>query len=84
MAKTMVRYNEHFNARTRRESMFANAALVVGGGLSLFFTKQRPHNLACGALSYMAAKQALQYVDVEPSEQDRLPLTTKEYDWLQR
>ena len=62
-AKTLVRFNEHFQARARRENNIANAALVLGGGLSLAFTKQRPHNLACGALSYMAAKQILAMVD---------------------
>ena len=64
--------------------MISNVAMFVGGGLSLLVTKQRPHNMACGALSYMAAKQVVQHMDSEPNELDRLPLTTKEYDWLER
>ena len=38
-AKTLVRYNVHFQAKMRRDNLFANAALLFGGGLSLAVTK---------------------------------------------
>ena len=56
-AKTLVRYNEYFKAKSRRDGIAPSVALFLGGALSLSFTKHRTHTLACGALSYIAAKQ---------------------------
>ena len=56
-AKTLVRYNEYFQAKSRNENMIPNIALFLGGAASLAITKHRTHNMACGAMSYIAAKQ---------------------------
>lgn len=66
--------------------MINNGAMLVGGALSCLVTKQRPHNLAIAALSYIGATQAqdyyCQHVQVDDIK-DRLELTTSEYEWLQ-
>ena len=61
-AKTLVRFKEHFNAKSRREAWINNSAFVIGGGASLLITKHRTHNLAAGALSYIIAVNLQTYM----------------------
>ena len=60
-SRALVRYQEHFKAKTQRQTYINQAAFVVGTAASCLVTKQRAHNLAIGALSYIAAMNIQNY-----------------------
>ena len=84
----MIRFEEHFQRKTRFETVVNSASFVAGFSLSTFFTKQRTHNLAIGGLSYIAATKAMEFAEQKraiPENKDSLlKLTTAEYIFLQR
>ena len=82
-SRTLVRYQEHFKAKTQRQTYINQAAFVVGTAASCLVTKQRPHNLAFGALSYIAAMNIQNYADqhlasTENGKDELFVLTSKE------